>query len=123
MASVRADLLGPLLEELRARYAELDAAARVLASPNEEDTHDVKCAFAAFSLYTAGENWQRGHFEFLGARLDEAPELYSAQVLLLGAMCWGAMCGMAYERQITEREFRLMDLQLPGYLLSLGGEL
>ena len=122
MEETRIDLLGQLLSELRGRFAELTAIAQTLESPNEEDTHDVKYAIVAFSLYTQTENWVREHCEFVRSRLSEAPDLLSARALLLKAMCLGGMCGLAFERRITEQEFQLMDLQLPGYLMMLGKE-
>ena len=37
-------------------------------------------------------------------------------------MCLGALCGMAFERKVTEAEFQLVDMQLPGYLLAMEPE-
>ena len=120
---MRIDLLGQLLDELRRRYDELNCIAQRLESPNDDDTHDVKCAVVGFSLYTPTENWQRDHFDFVRSRLSDPRDALSAEFVLLEAMCLGAMSGMAYERRITEQEFQLMDLQLPGYLFALGGKL
>jgi hypothetical protein len=111
-----------LVEQMSRNFKQYLELALVVNTPNPEDTEEIKCAIVGFSVYSATENWDRGHYSFVNSRLTEAPEPYEREVRLLQAMCLGGLCGMAFERSITETEFQLADIQLPGYLLALGGK-
>jgi catechol 2,3-dioxygenase-like lactoylglutathione lyase family enzyme len=110
---------GEVVDSMRAGFSAYVRLARDLVTPNPDDTLDIRCAIVGFSLHTQTENWTHDHFQFVRSRLDEAPDLYTDEVRLLQALCLGAICGLAFERRLTEQEFQLADLQLPGYLLAL----
>lgn len=112
-----------VLEQMRGCYERYLAMVATLDSPNPQDTKDIKCAIVGFSLYSATENWDLDHYRFVVSRLEESADMYGDRVRLLYAMCLGGLCGLAFERKISEREFQLSDMQLPGHLMALGGKI
>ena len=92
---------------------------------NEQDSLPIKCAIVGFSYNSPTEEWGIRHFEFVQTRIDssyrEEDLLYyeenSGNVAMAFALCIGYLLGAYQAEKITNDEFKLAEIQIPGLLM------
>jgi len=108
-----------LVEHSVRHFDECAALAEKVESPNAEDSPVIKCGIVAFSMITDSGNWTQDEYEFVKSRLDDTPQQMPEEGLKLKAMCLGSMCALHLEGNMDDKEFALVDAQLPGLLLHI----
>lgn len=119
-------------DEFRRRFPTYRRVALELASPNPEDDEFVRAAIVGFSRHAPTENWGSDHFEFLRQRRERDYSCESLSFLygdrwrdsaLLACMSLGCLLGLFQVGRITDEEFLVAELQLPGMMALSSGDL
>ncbi len=113
------------LNQLVGNFARDLALASNLESANPEDDLAIRAAVVGFSYNSPTEEWDKGHFEFVNARLERdfnEKELLeygdnAENVRLFFALCLGYLLGLYQQDAIGEAEFNVAEMQISGLIL------
>lgn len=113
------------LAHLVGNFARDLALASKLESPNFQDDLAIKAAVVGFSYNSPTEDWDKGHFEFVNARLErdfDEKELLeygdnAENVKLFFALSVGYLLGLYQQDKIGDAEFTEAELQISGLIM------
>jgi hypothetical protein len=105
--------------------------AKGVVSPNPEDDLAIKAAITGFSYNCPVEDWGKGHFDFVKTRIDRdyTPEFLAdygdnfENVKLFFALGIGFLLGLYQKDAISDEDFRIAELQIPGIIMQHLGSL
>ena len=123
MREMNISVMSEVVESMLSQFQALTSAAGKLALPNPEDTFLVKCAIVGFSQYSATENWSNSGLEYVLKQLADGADGLTEGELRLKALCLGALCGLAHEKKVSDRECRLAEIHLPGLIMLNAGKI
>ena len=100
--------------------------AKQVESSNPEDSLAIKIAIVGFSYNARTEAWAKGQYDFVKSRLDrdyhddELSEYgqNSANVKLFFALCIGYLLGLYEQNKISDHEFKVAEVQIPGLIMA-----
>jgi hypothetical protein len=107
-------------EKLLEHFARDLRTASDLATPNVEDTLEMRAAIVGFSYNAPTEQWAHGHYEYVSQHALEDPDRPSNEKAF-HALCLGYLLGLFQSQKITEHEFSGAEAQLNGFLLLKAG--
>lgn len=119
-------------DEFRRSFTTYRRVALELASPNPEDDEFVRAAIVGFSRHAPTEDWGCNHFAFLRQRRERDYSHESLSFLygdrwrefaLLACMSLGCLLGLFQVGRLTEEEFLVAELQLPGLMALSASDL
>jgi len=96
--------------------------ARQLESSNPEDDLVMKTSIVGFSYNSPTQEWDKGHYEFVKARLerdyhDKELAEYGGNVKLFFALGVGYLLGLYHQGKINDSEFKQAEQQIPGLIM------
>jgi hypothetical protein len=99
--------------------------AKSLESCNPQDDLVIKMAIVGFSYNSSTQDWAKDHYNMVTSRLgrdyhDTEIAEYGENglnVKLFFALAFGFLLGQYQEQVISEDEFRLEDMQIPGIIM------
>jgi hypothetical protein len=98
------------------------ATAKAIATPNVQDTLEIKAAIVGFSYHSKTEDWGRNHLVFVGRHISGASSLEGRE-LIFSCLCFGYLLGLFQANKITEQQFQLAEAQLPGFIMLKAGRI
>ena len=122
MRDMNTNVMSKIVDRSLSGFPSLIDAANGLPSPNPEDTFLVKCAIVGFSQYSATENWTKSELEYVLRQLADGADGLAENELRLKALCLGALCGLWHEKKLTDEEFGLAEVHLPGLIMLHAGK-
>ncbi len=111
---INIDVAFKIFDEVKLKYYELMSIGNSLQSNNAVDNLLIKYSMAGFLNYAELSNWTYDHYKYIYGRLQESENWDSERGHIMRAMCLGSLCGMVYNKMISEKEFQLADMQIPG---------
>ena len=98
------------------------ASATGLSTPNAQDTLEIRAAIVGFSYHSRTEEWGRNHFEYMERHITTASSL-ELRDLIFSCLCLGYLLGLFQADKITEDQFQVAEVQLPGFILLKAGRI
>lgn len=119
------------LEQLVNTFERDVQLAKEINSPNDKDDLAIKMAIVGFSYNSRSDDWDLGHFEFVNDRLARnfAPNELAEygpngeHVRMFFALRIGYLLGLYHHKQITDEDFRIVELRLSGLIMFRLGQL
>lgn len=113
------------LERLVETFSRDIELARDLESSNPEDDLTIKAAVVGFSYNSPTQDWAKGHYDFVKARLDRNyPDRELAEygnnaenLRLFFALGLGYLLGLYEQDKISDDEFKMGEQQLSGLIM------
>jgi len=113
------------LEQLVGTFQRDIRLAKDLESTNPEDDLAIKVAVVGFSYNSPTQDWAKGHYDFVNARLERdyhGKELAeygdnAENVKLFFALGLGYLLGLYEQDKIGDDDFRIAEQQLPGLIM------
>jgi hypothetical protein len=112
-------------DELYRNHTELQRLADELKTPNPEDSVFVRAAIVGFSFHVPTEEWERQHLDFvLHKRQTEFSDYELTKLEAAGqragrfaCLCLGYLLGLHQAKKISNEQFQVAEMQLPGFLM------